>query len=67
MGTIAIRGKVTSQDVPLPRPCRQMEADDVGPKFLDGLHRKIRRRTVEDCHSAVVSARRVCCNDAVPT
>ena len=35
-------GELTSHDVPLPLPCRQLGANDVGSKLLDGLHRKIR-------------------------
>ena len=58
--------EVKSHDVPPPLPCRQMESDDVGSEFLDGLHRKMRRRPVEHCHSAPVSAWRVRRDDAIP-
>ena len=58
-------GELTSHNVPLPRPRLQLEANDVGSKFLDGLHRKMWRRPVEDCHSAVVSARRVRRDNAI--
>ena len=32
------RGKVTSNDVPPPRSCRQLEADYVGAKLTHDLH-----------------------------
>ena len=59
-------GKVTSHDVPLQRPRHHLESDDVGAKLLDSLHRKVRRRPAEDCHSATVSARRIRRDDAIP-
>ena len=62
-----VGGEVTFHDVPTPHPRYQLEADDVGSKLWDGLHRKTRRRPVEDCHSATVSARRVCRDDAIPS
>ena len=60
-------GEVTSQDVPPPLPRRQLEANSIRPKLLDGLHREIRCRPVEHCHSAAVSAWRVCSEDALPS
>ena len=48
------------------RPPRcQLEADDVGSILLVSLHREMRHRPVEHCHSAKMSARRVCRNDAI--
>ena len=63
----------TSKSAPLgssvtaSRPCHQLESDDVWAKFLDGLHRKVRRRPVEDCHSAAVSDRHILRDDAIPS
>ena len=37
-----VRGEVTSDDVPSPLPRRQMEANNVGPKLMDFLHRIMR-------------------------
>ena len=50
---------------PLPR--RQLEAGDVGSELLDGLHQKMRRRSVKQCHSTAVSAWRVRRDDAIPS
>ena len=60
-------GEVTSHNLPLSLPCCHMEADDVEPKLLDGLHREMRCRPVEHCHSAAVSDWRVRSDDAVPS
>ena len=62
-----VGGEVTSHDVPPPRPLHQLEADDAGDKLLDGLHRKMRYRPMEDCHSAAVLARHVRRNNAIPS
>ena len=62
-----VGGKVTSHDVPPPLPRRQLEADDVGPKLLDGLHHKMRCRPVKHCHSAALSDWHVRCDDAIPS
>ena len=47
-------------------PRCHLEADDVGPKLLDSLHREMWFQPVKHCHSAAVSARRICRNDAIP-
>ena len=61
-----IGGDVTSQDVPPLVPRRQLKADNIGPEMLDSLYRKIWCWPVEYCHSAAVSAWRVCSKNAVP-
>ena len=43
-----------------------MEADDVGPELMYGLHREMRCWTVEHCHFSMVSDWRVRSDDAVP-
>ena len=62
-----VGGKLISHDVTPLLPCRQLEADDIGSELLDGLHCKMRRQTVKHSHSAAVSDRRVCRNDAIPS
>ena len=60
-----IGGEITSDDVTSLLPHHQVEADNIPPKLLDGIHRISQWRLAEHCDSAVVSARRVCSNSAV--
>ena len=60
-----VRGEVTSDDVPSPPSCLDLEDEYVGSIVPDGLHREYWRWPVEECHPAAVSARSVCSYDAV--
>ena len=61
-----VGGELTSNDLTSPLPCRQLEANDVGPELLDGLHRKKRWWPIEDCNPAAVPARCIRCDNTVP-
>ena len=49
-----VGGEVTSDDVPSPPPRCDLEAENVGSVFPDGLHREEWRWPVEECHPAAV-------------
>ena len=59
-------GEITSHNVPPPFPCRQLEADGVGSKLLDGLYHKMLRPPLKYWHSATMSAWRVRRDNAIP-
>ena len=61
-----VGGEVTSDAVPLLLPHRQLEADGIWTKVMDGIHRIPQWRPIEHHYSAVVSARHVHSDNAVP-
>ena len=59
MAEASLGGEVSSDYVPFPLPCHQMESDNVGSELLQRHDRKPQWHAVKHCHSSAVSDWRV--------